>query len=106
MTEVDHKVIEILSKDSMNVNGIGVNDTLKTAEEVFQPNTEISAVEELMQNSEEIVALRSPTPEAPQNIEDLKRNKKSKFNLVRFIIETHAFFTEKSEPPTDMEVQN
>jgi hypothetical protein len=67
MTEVDHKVIEILS------------NTLKTPEEDFQPDTEISAVEELIQNSEEIVALRSPTPEAPQNIENLRRNRKRKF---------------------------
>jgi hypothetical protein len=56
MTEVDHEVIEILSKDSINVNGIGVNDTLKTAEEVFQPDTEISAVEELMQNCRSQIA--------------------------------------------------
>jgi hypothetical protein len=108
MTEVDHKVIEILGKDSMSVNGIGVDDTLEsTEEEVFQLDAEISAVEYLMQNSEEIVALRSPTPaEVPQNTENQRANKKSKFNLVRFITETDAFFSEKSEPPTDMEVPN
>jgi hypothetical protein len=94
MTEVDHKVIEILGKDSMSVNGIGVDDTLEsTEEEVFQLDAEISAVEYLMQNSEEIVALRSPTPaEVPQNTENQRANKKSKFNLVRFITETDAFF--------------
>jgi hypothetical protein len=46
MTEVDHKVIEILGKDSMSVNGIGVDDTLEsTEEEVFQLDAEISAVD-------------------------------------------------------------
>jgi hypothetical protein len=109
MTEVDQKVIEILGKDSMSVNGIGVDDTLEsTEEEVFQLDAEISAVEYLMQNSEEIVALRSATPaEVPQNTENQRTNRKSKFNLVRFITETDAFFfSEKSEPPTDMEVPN
>jgi hypothetical protein len=97
MTEVDHKVIEILGKDSMSVNGIGVDDTLEsTEEEVFQLDAEISAVEYLMQNSEEIVALRSLTPaEVPQNTENQRANKKSKFNLVRFITETDAFFYRK-----------
>jgi hypothetical protein len=97
MTEVDHKVIEILGKDSMSVNGIGVDDTLEsTEEEVFQLDAEISAVEYLIQNSEEIVALRSPTPaEVPQNTENQRANKKSKFNLVRFITETDAFFFRK-----------
>jgi hypothetical protein len=48
MTEVDQKVIEILGKDSMSVNGIGVDDTLEsTEEEVFQLDAEISAVEYL-----------------------------------------------------------
>jgi hypothetical protein len=100
MTEVDHKVIEILGKDSMSVNGIGVDDTLEsTEEEVFQLDAEISAVEYLMQNSEEIVALRSPTPaEVPQNTENQRANKKSKFNLVRFITETDAFFFFQKNP--------
>jgi hypothetical protein len=50
-----------------------------------------------MQNSEKIVALRSPTPDAevPQNTENQRANKKSKFNLVRFITETDAFFYRK-----------
>jgi hypothetical protein len=82
----------------MSVNGIGVDDTLEsTEEEVFQLDAEISAVEYLMQNSEEIVALRSPTPaEVPQNTENQRANKKSKFNLVRFITETDAFFFQKN----------
>jgi hypothetical protein len=53
----------------MGLNGIGVNDTLETTEEeVFQLDRDISASEELMQNSAEIVAVRSPTLEATQNI--------------------------------------
>jgi hypothetical protein len=40
-SEVDHKVTEILGKDSMSVNRIGVDDTLEsTEEEVFQLDTD------------------------------------------------------------------